>query len=614
LRRITHGVDELQTSDARTAAGQHHRIDALESAVQSARLDFAFNGLPTSLIVSVVLAGLTATVLRGSGRDALLWAWFICLAAVNGLRLLQYRSYRGDRLRGQRDLRSHDRQLLLGCFLGGVIWGNSALLFLPQVPEQQFFLAFVIAGVSSGAVSSLSVAPNAAYAFVFPCVLPLTVRFISAGDAIHTVMGTMTGLYMLLTTLVARRGHLQLIHLVRSRLEAQNSQAALATSENQRQASDERLRIAAEAGQIGVWELDLASKELVWDERMYRLYCIDPASASQHYDMWRLRMHPVDLARVERELATAFEGEGDFKSEFRILLPSGEERVIKAAATVGRDAAGKALRMTGINLDITELRRLERIKSEFVSVVSHELRTPLTSIRGSLGLVINGTAGAVSVNAKELLRVAERNAERLGSLIDDLLDVEKLEAGKLRLNVQVQALGPLVEQALEANAPYAKQHDVRLEIANGSLPAVSAAVDAKRIAQVLTNLLSNAIKFSPPSSAVSVYLGQPTAQRVRVEIRDRGPGIAQEFRAQIFTKFSQSDASDARPKGGTGLGLAISKALIEQMGGTIGFEVPDSGGTHFFFELPVAAGPETVRGPRARADADPTHPAGRVTS
>src|SRR5581483_10830738 len=129
--------------------------------------------------------------------------------------------------------------------------------------------------------------------------------------------------------------------------------------------------------------------ELVWDERMYRLYCIDPAGASQHYDMWRLRMHPADLARVERELATAFEGEGDFKSEFRILLPSGEERVIKAAATVGRDAAGKALRMTGINLDITELRRLERIKSEFVSVVSHELRTPLTSIRGSLGLVIN---------------------------------------------------------------------------------------------------------------------------------------------------------------------------------------------------------------------------------
>src|SRR5581483_3092645 len=118
--------------------------------------------------------------------------------------------------------------------------------------------------------------------------------------------------------------------------------------------------------------------------------------------------------------------------------------------------------------------------------------------------------GSVTTNAKELLRVAERNAERLGSLIDDLLDVEKLEAGKLRLNAQVQALGPLVEQALEANTPYAKQHDVRLELANGPLPAVNAAVDAKRIAQVLTNLLSNAIKFSPAGSAVSVYLGQPT--------------------------------------------------------------------------------------------------------
>jgi signal transduction histidine kinase len=602
----------LQSSNASPAAQLNQSGDSLERAVQSARLDFAFNGLPTSLMVSVLLAGLTATMLRGSASAAILWSWFSCLAAVNGMRLLHYSSYRSNRLNIERDLRRHDRQLLIGCFLGGAIWGGSALLFLPKAPELQFFLAFVIAGVSSGAVSSLSVAPQAAYAFVLPCVLPLTVRFISSGDAIHTVMGIMTGLYMLFTTMVARRGHLQLTHLVSSRLEAQSSQAALESSESQRRVSDERLRIAAEAGQIGVWELDLKSKNLVWDERMYRLYCIDPASAQPHYDMWRLRLHPVDLAPVERELAMAIDGPGDFKSEFRILLPSGEERFIKAAATVSRDASGRALRMTGINLDITELRRLERIKSEFVSVVSHELRTPLTSIRGSLGLLINETAGPIAGNARELLRVAERNAQRLGSLIDDLLDVEKLEAGKLRLDVHVQTLRPLIEQALEANAPYAKQHDVRLELAGEHSAGVRAAVDAKRIAQVLTNLLSNAIKFSPGGSAVSVYLGRPTPDRVRVEVRDSGPGIAKEFRARIFTKFSQSDASDARLKGGTGLGLAISKGLIEQMGGIIGFEVPDRGGTHFFFELPVAHAGETGRNSAASADAAAAQPVDRL--
>jgi PAS domain-containing protein len=408
LLRILNGVNGLPSSNASPAARLNHPGDSLDRAVQSARLDFAFNGLPTSLIVSVLLAGLTVRILRESASAAILWGWFICLAAVNAIRFLHYRSYRTARLAGEGDLRVHDRRLLLGCLTGGAIWGGSALLFLPESPVLQFFLAFVLAGVSSGAVSSLSVAPRAAYAFVLPCVLPLAVRFICVGDELHTVMGTMTGLYTVLTMLVARRGHLQLVHLVSSRLEARSSQAALESSESQRQASDERLRIAAEAGQIGVWELDVESRQLVWDERMYRLYCIDPASASPHYDMWRLRVHPVDLARTERDLAAAIERPGDFRSEFRIILPSGEERIIKAAATVARDVSGRALRMTGINFDITELRRLERIKSEFVSVVSHELRTPLTSIRGSLGLVVNETAGPVALPARKLLRTASR--------------------------------------------------------------------------------------------------------------------------------------------------------------------------------------------------------------
>ncbi|MBV9969871.1 MAG: HAMP domain-containing histidine kinase, partial [Xanthobacteraceae bacterium] len=219
--------------------------------------------------------------------------------------------------------------------------------------------------------------------------------------------------------------------------------------------------------------------------------------------------------------------------------------------------------------------------------VSHELRTPLTSIRGSLGLVINETIATLPAGAKALLRVADRNAERLGNLIDDLLDVEKLEAGKLRLDMKDQPLRPLIEQAIEVNAPYAAQHDVRLELAADSV-GVSVVADADRLIQVLTNLLSNAVKFSPTGGRVCVFEKRTEPGRLRVSVRDRGPGIAPQFQARIFTKFSQCDASDSRHKGGTGLGLAISKALIEQMGGVIGFEAAPDGGTVFFFELPVS--------------------------
>jgi len=549
-------------------------------------LEFAFNGLPLALVVSVLLAGMTAVMLRGSSESSTLAVWFGCLTVVNAVRWAHYRGYRSRGLHDRGDLRTFDRRLFLGCLASGVVWGSSALLFLPHAPELQFFLAFVIAGISSGAVTSLSVAPLAAYAFVAPCVLPLALRFLLAGDALHAVMGLMTCFYMGVVVLVAQRGQAQLTRMVESTLEAQHSRAALDSSEVLRRASDARLRVAADAGQIGVWEWDLRTNELMWDERMCQIYRVEPAVNSDYRDVWRLRLHPADLARVEAELAAAVSDSPRFQSEFRIVWPDGADRYVRAAAHVQRAPGGAPLRLIGINLDVTELKRLERVKSEFVSTVSHELRTPLTSIRGCLGLVINDAAGAVADSAKEMLRMADRNAERLGALIEALLDVESIDSGKLRLELREQPLLPLIRQALDANTPYAAQHQVTFELTSTATDAI-ARVDAQRILQVMTNLLSNAVKFSPREAAVSVALSRPTPQRLRVEVRDRGPGISAQFQEKIFTLFAQGDASDSRPKGGAGLGLAISKTLIEHMGGVVGFATNDGGGTTFFFELPL---------------------------
>jgi PAS domain S-box-containing protein len=240
----------------------------------------------------------------------------------------------------------------------------------------------------------------------------------------------------------------------------------------------------------------------------------------------------------------------------------------------------------GIMHDITQRREVERLKSEFVSVVSHELRTPLTSIRGSLGLLAGGAAGAFADRAQQLVDIAYRNSISLSALIDDILDVEKAEAGRMTLDFQMQALAPLLSQAIDTNAGYAHQFHVQLELRDEAVGA-QVNVDGARLLQVLANLLSNASKFSPSHSRV-ILTATWREQCVRICVIDHGSGIPPEFKTRIFEKFSQADGSDRRKKGGTGLGLAISRAIVEAMGGAIGFESPANGGTLFFVELPCA--------------------------
>lgn len=245
---------------------------------------------------------------------------------------------------------------------------------------------------------------------------------------------------------------------------------------------------------------------------------------------------------------------------------------------------GKVVGFFSLGTDITELKRIDRMKTEFVSTVSHELRTPLTSIRGSLGLISGGVAGELPEAVKSLVAIAKSNCERLIRLISDMLDSEKIESGKLRLTLQAAQIRPLLQQALAANDGFAAHHGVRLRL-RAPDAALQARIDSDRLMQVMTNLLSNAVKFSPAGSTVEVMLSR-TARQVRVEVSDQGPGIPEAFRNRIFQKFSQADSSDTRQKGGSGLGLNISRGLIESMGGRIGFNSNGGAGTTFFFELP----------------------------
>lgn len=248
--------------------------------------------------------------------------------------------------------------------------------------------------------------------------------------------------------------------------------------------------------------------------------------------------------------------------------------------------------------DITERKEIERLKNEFVSTVSHELRTPLTSIRGSLGLVAGGATGELPERAAELVRIAARNSERLILLINDILDMEKIESGKLDFTFRPQPIMPLIEQAVEANAAFAEGHDAELVVTRTVDEDVRVNVDENRVAQVMTNLISNAAKFTDPGTDVELAVWREP-RTVRVAVTDHGPGIPEEFRSRIFEKFSQADASDQREKGGTGLGLNITRALVERMGGRTWFETETGVGTTFTFELPVwLPGAREDRAPR----------------
>ncbi|TAK78959.1 MAG: response regulator, partial [Gammaproteobacteria bacterium] len=260
-------------------------------------------------------------------------------------------------------------------------------------------------------------------------------------------------------------------------------------------------------------------------------------------------------------------------------------RWFQAIGQALRDKYNHPIRMVGTLVDITERRNVEKMKNEFVSVVSHELRTPITSIRGALGLVLSGKVGEFSDKTKSLLDIANNNCERLLLLINDILDMEKIEAGKMVFRLKKVDIKEVVSEAITANKMYGDKFDVEMKLISSDDTA-QVYVDPDRVMQVLGNLISNAIKFSPKGAVVSVDI-HCYGSMVRVSVADKGSGIDKDFQSKIFQKFSQADSSDARGKGGTGLGLSISKALIEKLGGTLSFISDEKEGTTFYFDLPI---------------------------
>lgn len=264
--------------------------------------------------------------------------------------------------------------------------------------------------------------------------------------------------------------------------------------------------------------------------------------------------------------------------------------IIPVSVTISpiKNKKGKTISACSIARDITQWQQVQKMKNEFVSIVSHELRTPLTSVQGSLSLLVGGAAGDLPEKAKKLLQIGKQNTERLIRLINDILDVAKIEAGRMDLKIETLDIESLVNESISANQAFADQFGITLKIREHKSALVN--VDHDRLLQVITNLLSNAIKFSLPEETVDVSITKHQ-NVVRVSITNKGSGISEEFQAMIFDKFSQSKDTASLNRSGAGLGLNISKEIIERMHGTIGFTSEKNKETTFFFELPSATMP-----------------------
>ncbi len=348
--------------------------------------------------------------------------------------------------------------------------------------------------------------------------------------------------------------------------------------------SEGLLRETGRMARLGGWEYDVVRDQMRWSEVVHELHEVGPGyvptveGALEFYD-------PDDRPRIRDAVRGAVEGGDAWDAELAFTTARGRKLWIRTKGEAERDGAdGPVVRLRGMFQDITERKELDRLKDEFVSVVSHELRTPLTSIRGSLRLIEGGLTGPVTGETMTLVKVASSNCERLVRMINDILDLDRIEHGSLRLSRATIDIGGLIQEAAREQAQLAGER--RVSVTTEVTPGLRTSGDRDRLLQVLTNLLSNAIKFSAAGTTVRVVGSRPAGGGARVTVIDQGAGIAASERVRVFEKFRQLDASDSRRVGGSGLGLAICKGLIALHGGRIGVESALGEGSAFWFEIP----------------------------
>jgi PAS domain S-box-containing protein len=353
--------------------------------------------------------------------------------------------------------------------------------------------------------------------------------------------------------------------------------------------SEALFRSLSESSPVGIFRIDAEGKFIYTNPRCQAIGGFKSEEALG--EGWMQFVHPEDLKVLLSMWSTPKSFAQEFSCEFRHVHRDGTVRFCRVKTAPIFSALGQLIGHVGTVADITESRAVEKMKNEFISIVSHELRTPLASIRGSLGLLAAGVLKNQPETAKQMLEIASNDTERLVRLVNDILDLERLDSTQVTLAKQWCDAADLIRQSVKSVQSLVDENNINLSIVCESAPIWA---EPDRIIQMLVNLLSNAIKFSPAQSTVTVSvedlgdsLGDSYASRVLFEVKDQGRGIPADKLENIFGRFQQVDASDSRQKGGTGLGLAICRSIVQQHGGRIWVESVVGEGSSFYFTIPA---------------------------
>jgi len=349
--------------------------------------------------------------------------------------------------------------------------------------------------------------------------------------------------------------------------------------------SEERFNLAVLGANDGLWDRNVEQGTVYYSPRWKSMLGYADDELDNAVDIWDRLIHPDDRMRVMRSVDVCVKSNIDrFSNEYRMRHKDGHYIWIMDRGLITRGERGEVTRFIGFHTDINEQKQMEKLKSEFISTVSHELRTPLTSISASLGLIEGGVVGELPPKAQNLISIAHKNSLRLTTLVNDILDMEKLLSGKVAFKTDDIDIVELISQSMVMNAEYATSYGTRYAMV---APAENCHVigDRDRLMQVMANLMSNAAKFTAGGTEVAIRISREN-DFVKVEVQDHGPGIPVEFRNRIFGEFAQANSGDTRVQGGTGLGLNITKKLVSRMGGEIGYETEVGKGSVFWFTVP----------------------------
>ena len=565
------------------------------------QVDLLYRQAPLGIGVTLVIGSVLAFELYSSAKiGELVLFWAALMAVVCVARYLLVLGYRHAR---NRDTAPDVwlRRFAIGALAAGVTWGFAGAVFFPgHTDEQQVFLAFVLAGMSAGGLPLYSAVWWVYALYAAGVMLPFEAVLLTFGSRLFTELSFMIPIFFAINVSVAYQLNRVFVSGYRLRVSygrltedyteinqrLQRQLIELEEVRRQVEASGRKLALFAERAPIAVLELDTEGRIKEVNREAENLFGYPAAELIEKSASIKILVRPSYHeefdAGWQRLLKTRESIAG-----LKISNPrrDGIEVVCEWTVTPLVNTDGGIISIIAQGRDITQQLEADRLKQEFTSTLSHELRTPLTSIIGSLQLVNAGVLGDLNTDQAELTEVAERNAQRLLDLINDILDVEKIDSGNLTLFSEPMQIDELVNESMKLNQGFADRYKVRL-VATGLAP-VQVNADRKRLLQVMTNLISNAAKFSPSGGSVDIEMRQLNDKVVVISVGDRGNGIPEDFRNRIFGRFAQADSADTRAKGGTGLGLAICKRLIELMDGTIGFSDRQGGGTTFWFELPL---------------------------